>query len=94
MQLPAVEELLSSGAVPWSIAFTQRLGRHVTASRDIEPGACLRAMVQLRVPNTTAVAAAAALAGLPAPSQLLTDDKTCATTSTFDTAHLIELSRS
>lgn len=38
--LPAVEALLYSGAVPWSLAFTQRLGRHVVTSRDIQPGEC------------------------------------------------------
>lgn len=37
--LPAVDALLAGGAVPWSLAFSQRLGRHVIATRDIQPGA-------------------------------------------------------
>ena len=39
--LPAVDALVASGAVPWAIAFSQRLGRHVIATRDISPGATL-----------------------------------------------------
>ena len=37
--LPAVNALLAGGVVPWSLAFSQRLGRHVIATRDIQPGA-------------------------------------------------------
>lgn len=36
--LPAVEALLGGSAVPWTVAFTQRLGRHVVATRDIPAG--------------------------------------------------------
>jgi hypothetical protein len=34
-----VEALLAGGSVPWTLAFSQRLGRHVVATRDIQPGA-------------------------------------------------------
>ncbi len=34
--LDAVEQRL-----PWSVAFTQRLGRHGVAKRDIAAGACV-----------------------------------------------------
>ena len=27
--------------LPWSVAFTQRLGRHGVAKRDVEAGACV-----------------------------------------------------
>jgi hypothetical protein len=37
--LPAVNALLAGGVVPWRLAFSQRLGRHVIATRDIQPGA-------------------------------------------------------
>jgi hypothetical protein len=39
--LPAVDALLAGGAAPWILAFSQRLGRHVVATRDIQPGAGL-----------------------------------------------------
>ena len=39
MGLPEVGALLADGAVPWSLAFSQRLGRHVIAARNIQPGA-------------------------------------------------------
>lgn len=39
--LPAVDALLRGGAVPWAVAFTQRLGRHVVATRDISAGDAL-----------------------------------------------------
>ena len=37
--LPAVDALLAGGVVPWTLACSQRLGRHVIATRDIQPGA-------------------------------------------------------
>jgi len=42
--LPTVEALVACDSVPWSIGFTQRLGRHVMATRDIAAGkaACLQ----------------------------------------------------
>ena len=50
MALPAVDSLTAGGAVPWTIAFTQRLGRHVTATRDISAGAATISCFSSRVP--------------------------------------------
>lgn len=36
--MPAVDALTAGGWVPWTVAFTQRLGRHVIATRDIAVG--------------------------------------------------------
>ena len=36
--MPTVEAVMASGSVPWTVAFTQRLGRHVVATRDIAVG--------------------------------------------------------
>lgn len=38
MPLPSVEALVACDSVPWSIGFTQRLGRHLMATRDIAAG--------------------------------------------------------